>query len=260
MRLWAILLIAGIGLSVVDLHAQLRTRVQASGFTTPLAFVQDPLDRNIQFVVQQNGHIRAIRGGRTVAADFLDVSASIVSGGEQGLLGMAFAPDTATSGRFFVNFTNRSGHTVVARFRRSDPVVADAASRFDLRWGGAGGDAFVAQPFANHNGGNLVFGPDGYLYVGLGDGGSGNDPAHRAQNPVELLGKMLRIDVNVPDSHPTGYQIPPGNPFVGGGPVAGARPEIWAFGLRNPWRYSFDDPRRGGNGALIIADVGQNAF
>ena len=130
-------------------------------------------------------------------------------------------------------------------------------SRFDLRWGGAGGPAFIAQPFANHNGGHLAFGPDGYLYIGLGDGGSGDDPEHRAQNPAELLGKMLRIDVNVPDAHPTGYSVPADNPFVGGGP-AGARPEIWSFGLRNPWRYSFDDPARGGTGALVIGDVGQN--
>src|SRR4029453_17107492 len=97
------------------------------------------------------------------------------------------------------------------------------------------------------------------LYIGLGDGGSGNDPAHRAQNPSELLGKMLRIDVNVPDGHATGYQIPADNPFVRGGP-AGVRGEIWAFGLRNPWRYSFDDPRRGGTGALLIADVGQDRW
>ena len=103
-----------------------------------------------------------------------------------------------------------------------------------------------------------MFGPDGYLYVGLGDGGSGDDPAHRAQNPSELLGKMLRIDVNVPETHASGYQIPPDNPFVTG-PIA-ARPEIWAFGLRNPWRYSFDDPTRGGTGALVIGDVGQNRF
>ncbi len=242
-----------------DVAAQLRTRVRASGFTTPVAFVQDPLDRNIQFVVQQNGHIRAVRAGRILAADFLDVSASVVSGGEQGLLGMAFAPDTATSRRFFINFTNRSGDTVVARFQRSDPVIADPASRFDLKWASAGGRAVIAQPFANHNGGNLVFGRDGYLCIGLGDGGSGNDPGNRAQNPNELLGKMLRIDVNVPDSHPNGYQIPPGNPFVGGGRIAGA-PEIWSIGLRNPWRYSFDDPQRGGTGALVIGDVGQDRW
>jgi glucose/arabinose dehydrogenase len=116
----------------------------------------------------------------------------------------------------------------------------------------------VAQPFSNHNGGNLVFGPDGFLYIGLGDGGSGDDPDHRAQNPASLLGKMLRIDVNLPESHPVGYVVPAGNPFVSG--AMGARPEIWSFGLRNPWRYSFDDPSRGGTGALVLADVGQNAW
>ena len=258
-RQTAITALTAVVLATATANAQLRTRVQASGFASPVAVITDPLDRNIQFVVQQNGRIRVVRNGSVLAADFLDVSASIVSGGEQGLLGMAFTPDTPTSGRFFVNFTNRSGHTVVARFRRGDPVVADPASRFDLRWGGAGGQAFIAQPFANHNGGDLVFGPDGYLYIGLGDGGSGNDPDHRAQNPNELLGKMLRIDVNVPASHPIGYQIPPDNPFLGGGPVA-ARGEIWSFGLRNPWRYTFDDPLRGGTGAMVIGDVGQNQW
>src|SRR6185369_8887189 len=182
-----------------DLHAQLRSRVQVSGFTTPVAFVQDPADRTVQFVVQQNGRIRAVRGATVLTPDFLDVSSAIVSGGEQGLLGLAFPRDAATSGRFFVDFTNRSGDTVVARFRRSsNAAIADPASRFDLRWG-AGGQAFIAQPFANHNGGHLAFGPDGYLYIGLGDGGSGDDPQNNAQNPNSLLGKMLRIDVNVPD-------------------------------------------------------------
>jgi glucose/arabinose dehydrogenase len=201
-----------------------------------------------------------VRGTTVLGPDFLDLSATIVSGGEQGLLGLAFAPDAITTGRFFVDFTNRSGDTVVARFRRpGNGVVADISSRFDLRWGGAAGPAFIAQPFSNHNGGHLAFGPDGFLYVGLGDGGSGDDPDHRAQNPQELLGKMLRIDVSVPDTHPSGYQVPATNPFVAGGPVA-ARPEIWAFGLRNPWRYSFDDPARGGTGALVIGDVGQNRF
>ena len=136
-------------------------------------------------------------------------------------------------------------------------MIADPASRFDLRWGGAAGPAFIAQPFANHNGGHLAFGPDGFLYIGLGDGGSGDDPGHRAQNPAELLGKMLRIDVSVPDTHPSGYQVPPAIRSSSGAPVA-ARPEIWAFGLRNPWRYTFDDPARGGTGALVIGDVGQN--
>lgn len=239
-------------------HAQsgLRSRVYASGFSQPVAIVQDPLDRSIQFVVEQAGRIRVIRSGTRLETDFLDLRSAVVSGGEQGLLGLAFAPD-ASSGRFYVNFTNTSGHTVVARFRRSsNPLVADTAARVDLR---IGGGPFIAQPFANHNGGHLAFGPDGYLYIGLGDGGSGNDPGHRAQNPSELLGKMLRIDVNVSDSDAAGYRIPPNNPFLVAGP-SGTRPEIWSFGLRNPWRYNFDDPSRGGTGALVIADVGQNSW
>ena len=240
-------------------RAQLRLRTHASGFTLPVAVVQDPIDRNVKFIVQQNGHIRVLRGTRVLAADFLDLSSSITSGGERGLLGLAFPPDTALTGRFFVNFTDRGGDTVVARFRRSsDPLVANPASRFDLRFGGAAAPAVIAQPFSNHNGGHLAFGPDGYLYIGLGDGGSANDPDHRAQNLNELLGKMLRIDVSVPDTHPTGYQIPPDNPLLSG-PVA-ARQEIWAVGLRNPWRYSFDDVSLGGTGALIIGDVGQGSF
>src|SRR4051812_9445420 len=138
----------------VEAQPALRTRVQASGLTAPLAVVQDPLDRGVQFVVQQDGHIRVVRAGAVAERDFIDLSATIVSGGEQGLLGLVFPPDAA-SGRFFVNFTNRSGNTVVARLRRSsDPLIADPSSRFDLRWGGPGGAAFVAQPFANHNGGN----------------------------------------------------------------------------------------------------------
>src|SRR5262245_20137275 len=242
------------------LHAQLRVRTHATGFTLPLAYVRDPTDRGTAFVVQQGGRIRVVRNGTVLPQDFLDVSASIVSGGEQGLLGLAFPPDAAASRRFFVYFTNRSGDVVVARFRRSsDPAVADPSTRFDLRWGSPTGQAFISHPFSNHNGGNLVFGPDGFLYLGVGDGGSGGDPGNRAQNPQELLGKMLRIDVSVPDANAMGYQVPGDNPFVRGVPIA-ARPEIWAFGLRNPWRYSFDDPARGGTGALVIGDVGQNLW
>ena len=234
----------------------LRTSVHASGFSSPVLFLQDPLDIAVQFVVEQGGRIRVVRNGTVLSTDFLDLRSSVLSGGERGLLGMAFEPD-AQSGRFYVNFTNRSGDTVVARFRRSsDPLVANSTSRFDLRWGG--GAAVIPQPFSNHNGGNLVFGPDGYLYIGMGDGGSGDDPDHRAQNPAELLGKMLRIDVRVADDHPSGYQIPADNPFVGG--ALNARPEIWSFGLRNPWRFTFDDPARGGTGALVIGDVGQSSF
>jgi glucose/arabinose dehydrogenase len=243
---------------ILEAQGQLRAQPYATGFSAPIAFVQDPLDRGVQFVVEQGGRIRIVREGTVLANDFLDLRGAISSGGERGLLGMAFAPD-ANTGRFFVNFTNTSGNTVVARFRRSTPLAADPATRFDLRFNGAGGAASVAQPFSNHNGGHLAFGPDGYLYIGLGDGGSGDDPDHRAQNPQELLGKMLRLDVNVADGHAIGYQVPADNPFVAGRPVA-ARPEIWAFGLRNPWRYSFDDPARGGTGALVIGDVGQGAF
>jgi glucose/arabinose dehydrogenase len=244
-------------LIVLGAQSRLRLQVYASGFTAPVAFVQDPLDRSVQLVVEQAGRIRAVRNGTVQPGDFLDLRTVVLAGGERGLLGLAFAPD-ASSGRFYVNFTDRSGDTVIARFQRTGPLVANAASRFDLRLG-PGGAATIAQPFSNHNGGHLAFGPDRFLYIGLGDGGSGNDPEHRAQNPQELLGKMLRIDVNVPDTHATGYQVPSDNPFVRGTPIA-ARPEIWAFGLRNPWRYSFDDPARGGTGALVIGDVGQGAF
>lgn len=248
--------IAIAALVVMVAQGPLRSRVYASGFSSPIAFVQDPLERSVQFVVEQAGRIRVVRSGTVLPTDFLDIRNVVLAGGERGLLGMVCTSD----GRVFVNFTDRSGDTVVARFRRStDPLVVNAASRFDLRWGGPNGPTVISQPFSNHNGGHLAFGPDGFLYIGLGDGGSGDDPEHRAQNPSELLGKMLRIDVNVPDNHPTGYQVPPDNPFVSGRPVA-ARPEIWALGLRNPWRYSFDDPARGGSGALLIGDVGQNEW
>ena len=241
-----------------EAQSQIRASVYASGFTSPLAFVQDPTTAAVQYVVEQRGRIRVVRNGTVLSTDFLDLGSAVSTGGERGLLGMAFAPDYAASGRFYLNFTNPSGHTVVARFRRStgNPLIADPASRVDLRWGPSG-VPFISQPYANHNGGNLVFGPDGFLYIGMGDGGSGNDPEHRAQNPSELLGKMLRIDVNVPDSDPSGYRVPSSNPFIG---TPGTRPEIWSFGLRNPFRYSFDDPARGGTGALVIGDVGQGRW
>ncbi len=240
-------------------QVSLRARVHVAGLSSPVAFVQDPTDRAMQFVVEQGGRIRIVNNGTLQPADFLDLRGAITSGGERGLLGMAFAPDYSASRRFYVNFTDQNGNTVVARFRcpPATPLAADAGSRFDLRW--PSGQRFIAQPYANHNAGNLAFGPDGYLYVGLGDGGSSNDPENRAQNPAQLLGKMLRIDVSVADSDPNGYAVPSTNPFVGGGP-AGVLPEIWSFGLRNPWRYSFDPPSLGGTGALIVADVGQGQW
>ena len=250
------LVLCGVAFRLVVAQAPLRLRVYASGFTNPVAVVQDPADRAVQFVVEQGGRIRVLRDGVVRDTDFLDLRGTIVSGGEQGLLGLVFPADPS-SARVFVNFTDRSGNTVVARFRRSanDRLVADPSSRFDLRW--STGLAVVRQPFANHNGGHLAFGPDGFLYIGLGDGGSGDDPDHRAQDPNELLGKMLRVDVNVADAHPAGFEVPPDNPFL---TAPGTRREIWDFGLRNPWRYTFDDPSRGGTGALVIADVGQNRF
>ena len=237
--------------------AQLRPTLVASGLTAPIAIVAVPGASGTFLVAQQNGHVKVIQNGAVLATDFLDVSSQVVYGGEQGLLGLALAPDYATSGRLWINFTNTAGNTVVSRFVRSagNPLVADAASRFDLAW--PGGQRFITQPFANHNGGNLVFGPDGYLYIGMGDGGSGNDPNNNAQNPASLLGKMLRIDVMVADSDPQGYDVPSTNPFVGS---SGVLPEIWDFGLRNPWRWSFDDVTHGGTGALVIGDVGQNSW
>jgi len=237
--------------------AQIRAELVVSGLTQPVAFVQDPSTASVQVIVQQNGRIRAVKNGALQAADFLDLSSVVLDSGEQGLLGFAFAPDYAVSGRFFVNFINLSGDTVIARFVRSasDPLRANPASRFDLLW--PTGQRFLVQPFANHNGGNLVFGPDGFLYIGMGDGGSGDDPLNNAQNPTQWLGKMLRIDVNVSDSDPEGYNVPASNPFVG---QSGVRGEIWSFGLRNPWRWSFDNVSHGGTGALVIGDVGQGAW
>jgi glucose/arabinose dehydrogenase len=238
--------------------AQLRATLLATGFDRPNTIVVDPMVPGAVYVVDQIGLVRAFLNGVERPTPFLDLR-NVVSGGfdERGLLGMAFPPDGATSGRVFVHFTNRTaaGNSVVRRYTRSagDPMVADPASAFDMMWPAPGGgrQPFIVQPFSNHNGGNLVFGPDGYLYIGLGDGGSGNDPNNRAQTGTTLLGKMLRIDVS--GNPPNGYTIPQTNPTF---PV-NALPEIWAFGLRNPWRYSFDDFGPGATNSLIIADVGQ---
>src|SRR5262249_10997603 len=152
-------------------------------------FVQDPTNPQVQFVVEQGGRIRLLIAGRVQATDFLNISGSILAGGEQGLLGLAFPPNAAATGRFFVSFTDPGGNAVVARFRRTaTPLVADPASRFDLRW--SGGLTYIPHPgFGNHNGGCLQFGPDGYLYISLGDGGAADDPPNNAQTPSSLLGK-----------------------------------------------------------------------
>jgi glucose/arabinose dehydrogenase len=235
--------------------AQLAAEVVAGGAVNPLGLVQDPADPSTFYVIEQRGTIRRIDGSALAEPPFLDLRGQLAAGGERGLLGLAFPPDPE-SRRLFVNFTDVNGHTVVARFTRDAQGGVIMSSRFDLVW--PGGRRFIEQPFANHNGGHLVFGPDGYLYIGMGDGGSGGDPMNHAQNPNSLLGKMLRIDVDVADDHPRGYRIPEDNPFVDGDPIP-ALPEIWSFGWRNPWRYSFDDWTRGGTGGMVVGDVGQNA-
>ena len=215
----------------------------ATGFDRAL-LITAPADDNRLFVVEQGGKIRIVRPDGTVASrPFLDISSLVSGGGEQGLLGLAFHPRYATNGRFFVNYTNRIGATVVAEFRVSgNRDVANAASRRRV--------IRIAQPFANHNGGMVAFGPDGFLYIGMGDGGSGGDPGNRAQNLATRLGKILRIDVNG-RTKTRPYKIPVSNPFRN---RRGAQPEIFALGVRNPWRFSFDRARPD----LWIGDVGQN--
>lgn len=210
----------------------------ATGFTDPVEIVNAGDSR--LFVVQQNGIIKVVTASGTVnPTSFLNIAGLISTGGERGLLGLAFHPNYATNGFFYVNYTNTAGNTVIARYSVSttNPDVAQTTGTILLT---------VNQPFSNHNGGTIKFGPDGYLYIGMGDGGSGGDPQGHGQNTNSLLGKMLRIDV---DSG-TPYSSPSTNPYVG---VAGAD-EIWAIGLRNPWKFSFDSS----NGDLWIADVGQN--
>lgn len=211
----------------------------ADGLEFPVHLASPPGDERL-FVVEKVGTIRVVREGEVLEEPFLDLRGEVSGGSEQGLLSVAFHPGYAANGRFFVDYTDRAGDTRVVEYRvSSDPDRADPAPvRIVLE---------VDQPFANHNGGLLVFGPDGKLYVGLGDGGSGGDPRGNGQNTGTLLGSLLRIDVD--DGTP--YAIPPDNPFVG---QAGARGEIWAYGLRNPWRFSFDRQ----TGDLYIADVGQN--
>ena len=258
MKRASIVALFSVGLLIIgsSAHAQIRSQVVASGLSQPLALIPDPLLPNVFYVVQQNGLVRTIANGQLQAEPFADLRNTISTGGERGLLGMAFAP-AAQTGRVFFNFTDPNGDTVIARFRRDGLMLkVDPASRFDFRW--PSGERVIRQPYANHNGGYLAFGPDGFLYVGLGDGGSGNDPQNNAQNPGTLLGKMLRVDPSVPESDPNGYRVPADNPFLDGSPIP-ALGEIWDFGLRNPWRYSFDDVGPGATGALIIGDVGQGA-
>ena len=215
----------------------------ATGLNATVFVTSPPGDTSRLFVVEQSGAIKIIRNDSVLATPFLDISSDVSFGGEQGLLGMAFHPDYSSNGYFFINYTNTAGDTRIARGRVSDdPDLANPDSLVTI--------LSVSQPFANHNAGMLAFSPlDGYLYIGLGDGGSAGDPQNNAQDMTTLLGKMLRIDVD--GAFP--YAIPSDNPYVGD---PGVPDEIWASGLRNPWRYSFDSE----SGDLYIADVGQNNF
>ena len=210
------------------------------GLDFPVWLTSPPGDPRL-FVVEKGGRVVIVENGAVLPTPFLDLRGQVSTGSEQGLLSLAFHPGYSSNGRFFVNFTDTAGDTRVVEYRVSpgDPGRADPGSaRVVLA---------IEQPFANHNGGLVLFGPDGMLYVGMGDGGSGGDPQGNGQNLGALLGKMLRIDVD--GAQP--YAVPDDNPFVD---TAGARPEVWAYGLRNPWRFSFDRD----TGDLYIADVGQN--
>ena len=215
--------------------------------TFPLFLTAPPGDTPRLFVVEKGGVIKIVdRATNALIGTFLDISSLVSTGNEQGLLGLAFDPQYAFNRRFYVSYTDVTGNSVIARYLRSavSPNFAlSAADRIILT---------VAQPFANHNGGMIAFGPDGFLYIGLGDGGDANDPGNRAQDTGVLLGKLLRIDVSQGTQAPLpAYSIPPDNPFVN----VGGADEIWSIGHRNPWRFSFDRQ----TSDLYVADVGEGA-
>ena len=235
-RSLAFLLVLVLSLHAFAAEPQLSFELLTGGLDSPVSITHAGDSR--LFITLQDGQVVIWDGTRILPTPFLDIRELTSKGGERGLLSIAFHPQYATNGFFFVNYTNTSGHTVIARYRVSaDPDRADTTSAKTI--------LVIEQPFANHNGGQLQFGPDDYLYVGMGDGGSGGDPGNRAQNLANLLGKMLRIDVNGDT-----YSSPADNPFVN---TPNVRPEIWSYGLRNPWRFSFDRV----TGDLWIADVGQ---
>jgi glucose/arabinose dehydrogenase len=219
---------------------------RVGSFDAPLFVTSPPGDRARQFVVEQGGRVMVLRNGRRLGTPFLDISDQVTAGGEQGLLSLAFAPDYADSGRFYVYFTDNAGDQRIVEYRRRDADRADPGSaRLVMR---------MADSESNHNGGMLLFGPDGLLYVGTGDGGGGGDrhgSRGNAQDLGSLLGKILRIDPRPAGGRP--YTVPASNPFRG---RSGARGEIYAYGLRNPWRFSFDRL----TGDLTIGDVGQGAW
>jgi glucose/arabinose dehydrogenase len=221
----------------------------ASGLSSPVLVTHAGDGSGRLFVVEQTGKIKILKGGTVLPTPFLSLSASILAGGEQGLLGLAFHPQFESNGKFYVYITLRNGNNAVNEYRVDAPYTADTA-----RWQTGRRIMTISHPtYSNHNGGNLAFGPDGYLYIGTGDGGSSGDPFNRSQNLNSFLGKILRINPNLPNAAGTrNYRIPQTNPYVG----RTGLDEIWARGVRNPWRYSFDRA----NGDLWIGDVGQNRW
>lgn len=231
--------------AVVPSRVHLGLTEVVGGLSAPLGVTNARDGSGRLFVVEKSGAVRIVKGGSLLPTPFIDISRSVSDGGEQGLLGLAFHPSYKTNGKLYLSYTDLRGTSVIREYRvsSSNPDRVDGSSgRTLLR---------VGQPFANHNGGHIAFGPDGYLYIGFGDGGSAGDPGNRAQSRSTLLGKLLRIDVN----RRTGslpYGIPATNPYVG----RSGLDQIWAYGLRNPWGFSFDR----GTGDLWIGDVGQNAW
>jgi glucose/arabinose dehydrogenase len=213
--------------------------VKVGTFDTPTYVQGPPGDASRLMVVEQAGRIRVVRGGRTLRAPFLDIRRQVSSGGERGLLSMAFAPDYASSHLLYVYFTGRNGDVRIVQFRGSGDRADPSSARNVI--------TIPHSTYPNHNGGQLQFGPDGKLYAGIGDGGSESDPNRNGQKLSTLLAKLIRIDPK-PGG---GYSVPADNPFAG---RSGVRPEIYAYGLRNPYRFSFDRL----TGALTVADVGQN--
>jgi glucose/arabinose dehydrogenase len=213
-----------------------------AGLSFPIYLTSPPGDLNRLFIVERAGVVRIVKDGSLLPAPFLDISGQVSTAGEQGLFALAFDPDYGATGRFLVHYTDLAGDTRLSYFQvSSDPDIADGASEQVV--------LSADQPFNNHNGGQVTFGPDGFLYLGLGDGGASGDPGGRGQDLSELLGSILRIDVR--SASP--YAIPIDNPFLG---VPNARAEVWSYGLRNPWRFSFDRA----TGDLYIADVGEGRY
>jgi glucose/arabinose dehydrogenase len=219
---------------------------QVGEFDSPVYVDNVPGSKRLVAVVEQTGRIKLVRGSHVVGHDFLDISRRVQAGGEEGLLSVAFAPDYKQSRRLYVYFTNQDGDNQVEEFKRRKKSKTRANP-------GSGRTviAFDHPDFGNHNGGQLQFGPDGLLYAGTGDGGGGSDPFENAQNPNSLLGKLIRIDPRRAGGAP--YGVPNGNPFAG--PTPG-RDEVFALGLRNPWRFSFDSVTHD----IVIGDVGQDDF